>query len=138
MTEVSVSTRLPAPVEKVWETVGQFYGLANWHPAVVSCESEDDGKTRRLKLADGSEILEELVSHDDGSHSYTYTIARAGPLPVQNYKATIRVDAEGNESKVTWSGDFEPTGDPEDARKAIENVYKAGFENLEKMFGMKK
>lgn len=136
MTEVSMSTHLPAPVDKVWETVGQFYGLANWHPAIVSCESEGDN-IRRLKLADGSEIVEELVSHDDGSHSYTYTISNAGPLPVQNYKAEIRVDQEGNQSKVTWSGNFQPTGDEENARQTIENVYKAGFENLQKMFGMK-
>lgn len=136
MVDVTVNANVPAAVQQVWEAIGEFGRLADWHPAVASSETEEDGKTRRLTLADGSEIVEELVEKDDGGHSYTYTIQQPGPLPVQNYKATIKVedDGQGN-SNVTWSGHFEPTADPEDARRAVENVYQSGLDNLKKMMG---
>jgi carbon monoxide dehydrogenase subunit G len=136
MVDVTVNTRVPAAVQQVWDTIGKFGALADWHPAVVSSETEDGGKKRRLTLVDGSQILEELVAQDEGSHTYTYTIVQPGPMPVQNYEATIKVedDGQGN-SKVTWSGQFEPTSNPDDARKAVENVYQTGLENLKKMMG---
>lgn len=37
---------------------------------------------------------------------------------------------------VEWSSEFEAAGVPEnDAMKAIQDVYQAGFDNLKKMFG---
>lgn len=136
MVDVTVNAHVPAAVQQVWDTIGKFGALADWHPAVSSSETEDGGEKRRLTLVDGSQIVEELVEKDDGSHAYTYTIVQSGPLPVQNYESTIKVEDDGKgNSKVTWSGHFQPTSDPDDARKAIENVYQTGLENLKKMMG---
>jgi hypothetical protein len=52
------------------------------------------------------------------------------------YHSTIEVHQEGKESVVEWMGRFEPKGtSAEDAQKAIQNIYEAGLQNLQKMFG---
>ena len=43
---------------------------------------------------------------------------------------------DGTGSKVEWSSDFEAVGaSNDDAVKAIQDIYDAGFENLKKIFG---
>ena len=135
MTDVTLSQHIPDAPDQVWKRIGDFFNLADWHPAVVSSDAEGDGQKRRIVLADGNEVIEELVEKDDGERRYTYTMTNPGPLPLTNYKATLSVEADGSGSKVTWSGRFEPVGDEADARGAIENVYQAGFDNLARMFG---
>ena len=55
MSKVSMKTSVDAPVAKVWQTVGGFNALPNWHPAVEQSDLESGGKRRRLKLAGGGE-----------------------------------------------------------------------------------
>lgn len=128
-----MSRELPASADDVWKLAGGFEGMHEWHPAVES--SKIDGRTRRLTLAGGRELVEELVRRDDTGHSYTYRIVDAGPLPVADYEATIRVERApaGNGSKLTWESRFEPVGDAMAARSAIEGVYQAGLDNLSKL-----
>jgi len=46
------------------------------------------------------------------------------------------VSEDGEGSRIEWSSEFSPAGASEtEARKVIEGVYQAGFENLKKMFG---
>ncbi|SDG51760.1 Carbon monoxide dehydrogenase subunit G [Limimonas halophila] len=134
MTEVTMSRRVPAPADDVWELVGGFFRLADWHPAVSASEPGDDENTRRLTLGDGSQIVEELVNNDDGSRTYTYTMVHPGPLPVSNYKGTIHVEPDGQEAVVTWSSTFDPVGEAEQAQQALQDVYAAGLDNLRKLF----
>jgi hypothetical protein len=117
--------------------LGQFNALPDWHPAVQSSELEDNGRIRRLRLFGGGEIVERLEKIDDSDRVYRYSIL-SGPLPVANYTATLRVRDDGKgKSTVEWSSEFEPSGASEnDAVKAVQEVYEAGFENLKKMFGM--
>ena len=51
--------------------------------------------------------------------------------------AEIHVKDNGDgTSTVEWSSDFKPKDATEnDAVKAIQGVYQAGFDNLKKMFG---
>ena len=80
--------------------------------------------------------IEKLEKVDDGAHTYTYSITDS-PLPVANYTATIKVSGEGENSTIEWSSDFEPIGgaSQEDAMKAVQDIYQAGFDNLKKVFG---
>jgi carbon monoxide dehydrogenase subunit G len=135
MAKVSMSTDLKVAPDKVWDLIGGFNALPDWHPGVEKSELEEAGQTRRLSLAGGGTIVEKLESSDDGSRTYSYSIV-AGPLPVANYVATIRVSGEGEDCTVEWSGQFEAAGAPEnDAIEAISGVYQAGLDNLKKMFG---
>jgi hypothetical protein len=138
MAKVSLSSNLPVSPESIWQLIGGFNTVPDWHPAVEKCEIETEGNAtyRRLSLVGGGTILEKLEMSDDDGHLYSYSIVES-PLPVANYKATIRVvEAEGGGSTIEWSSEFEVAGAPEsDAVKAIEGIYQAGFDNLKKMFG---
>ena len=133
--EVKQSVRLPAPVTEVWKRIGGFNALPDWHPMVQKSELAKGGQERKLTLPGGATIVEKLESKDDNSYRYSYSITDS-PLPVADYHSTIEVHQEGKESVVEWMGRFEPKGaSAEDAQKAIQDIYKAGFDNLQKMFG---
>ena len=134
MSQVSLSTHLDVSPAKVWELIGQFNALADWHPAVETSKLENDGKHRRLALVGGGEIIEKLVPTDE-DNTYEYTIV-SGPLPVINYSSKIKVVEDGDGARVEWSSNFDPSGAPEsEAVQAITGIYQAGFDNLKKMFG---
>jgi len=135
MTKVSMSTDLNASADQVWQMIGRFNALPDWHPAVEKSELTEAGQTRRLSLVGGGTIVEKLEKVDDNARTYTYSIVDS-PLPVSNYTATIKVTGQGDGSTIEWSSEFDPAGaSPEDAMKAIQSVYQAGFDNLRKMFG---
>jgi carbon monoxide dehydrogenase subunit G len=138
MAKVESSTELPVTADAVWNLVGRFNGLPEWHPAISASEVEGEGdtKVRKLTLMDGSTITERLEESDEEGRSYTYSIV-SGPLPVANYTATIRVRPVNHGCRVTWSSDFEASGASEsEAMQVIRGVYEAGFENLKKLFGV--
>lgn len=132
MSKVSTKTKLDKSAAAVWDLIGGFNALPDWHPAVEKSELEDGGSTRRLSLAGGGEIVEELTAQ--GGKSYSYKIV-AGPLPVANYRSTINVTDDGDGCTVEWSSEFDPVGAAADAENAIKGVYEAGLENLKKMMG---
>lgn len=137
MSKVSMSLNLGVPADKVWDMIGGFNALADWHPAVEKSEIEGEGKgsVRTLHLAGGGTIRERLEQIDDEGKLYSYSIL-SSPLPVANYSSTIRLEDDESGCKVTWESDFQPSGAPEgDAVQVISGIYQAGFDNLKKMFG---
>ncbi len=137
MSKLSMSTKVGVPAEKVWELIGGFNATPDWHPAIAKSElTEEDGATiRTLHLVGGGVVRERLEMTDDEGRAYTYSIVES-PLPVANYSATIRVSGEGDDCTIEWSSDFKPMGTPEnDAVKAVQGIYQAGFDNLQKIFG---
>jgi uncharacterized protein YndB with AHSA1/START domain len=139
MAKVSMTTELNVPADEVWKLIGGFNALPDWHPAVTEShtEGEGEGSVRRLSLAGGGTIVERLERVDDGDRLYSYSIIDS-PLPVPNYKATIRVrdKGDGTAATVEWSSEFSPSGASEgEASEAIQGIYDAGFENLKKIFG---
>lgn len=136
MTKVHMTTDLNVSPKELWDIIGGFNTLPDWHPAVEKSELENEGETRKLSLAGGGTIIEKLVKKSDTERLYTYSIIDS-PLPINNYTATLRVkdDGKGN-STVEWSSEFNADGVPEnEAMKVIEGIYQAGFDNLKKMFG---
>jgi hypothetical protein len=101
--ESKESKTSPQSVDAVWQKVGDFCGIGQWHPAVAKCELSADKKQRTLTLKGGGTIVEHLVRWSDKMHSYTYKIV-SSPLPVENYESTIRVAKSG-------SGSVSPGGD---------------------------
>ena len=138
MPKVSLSSGYPVSAETIWNMIGKFNSVPEWHPAVTKCEIETKGNTtlRRLHLMAGGTILEKLEKSDEDGQSYSYSILES-PLPVANYNATIKVgETEGGGCTIEWSSEFEAEGAPEnEATKVIEGIYQAGFDNLRKMFG---
>jgi hypothetical protein len=116
--------------DALWAKIGDFCGIARWHPAFEKCELSADGKTRTLSLKGGGTIVEALVKMDAAGRSYTYSIV-SGPLPLANYASTISVAADGAGSTVTWVGKYDAKGASDaDLMKAIDGVYDSGLKAL--------
>jgi hypothetical protein len=117
--------------DALWKKVGDFCGIASWHPAFPKCVLSADGKQRTLTIAgNGGTILEGLESFDDAKHTYTYVIL-SGPLPVANYRSTISVLPDPKGSSVTWVGKYDAKGVPDgDAKKTVDGAYEAGLKAL--------
>lgn len=136
MLVVSETIDLNVPAAAVWKTVGDF-GAADRYLAVVErCDLEQrgDGTERLLHLKGGGTVRERLVlsSHDD--QALRYTIVES-PLPVNDYVSTVRVDAlDHDHCRVTWAATFDARDASDgDARSAIEDIYRMGFEGLKKL-----
>ncbi len=137
MTKVSMTTQVPVSADKIWDLIGQFNALPDWHPAIEKSELEEDGRVRRLSLVGGGSIVERLETIDEDEHLYRYSILES-PLPVANYVAELRVrpGKEGEGCTIEWSSEFDPKGAPTaDATEVIRGIYQAGFDNLKKLFG---
>ena len=138
MTTVSMSTKIGVSAKQLWDMIGGFHAISDWHPAIEKCDIEEDGNVtlRRLSLVGGGEIVERLEQSDDDERSYSYSII-SSPMPINNYRSTIRVlEGEDGKTTVEWSSEFDSGDAPEnDVTKIVEGIYSAGLDNLKKMFG---
>ncbi len=103
MAKVEMATEPPGPAQRVWDLIGGFNTLADWHPAIEKSQSEKEGTTtlRRLYLAGGGTLLERLEAVDDNQRVLRYSIVES-PLPVGDDLATLRVrDRDDNPNLVT-------------------------------------
>jgi hypothetical protein len=107
MAQVIVSVTLAASAERVWDFIGGFQSLAEWSSSIKTSLSEH-GRVRRLKTTDGAVIAERLQSYSEADKSYSYTIV-SGPIPVKNYRSTLRVTGEpgGASCVAEWSSEFD-------------------------------
>ncbi|MGM3293755.1 SRPBCC family protein, partial [Escherichia coli] len=84
-----------APQAKVWAAISNFQDMS-WLPPVARTEGEkgnEIGATRKLTLADGATVEEELYKYEPEMLSYSYRITKVDVkvLPVTNYSATLTV-----------------------------------------------
>lgn len=127
--ESKASKSTSQSVDAVWQKIGDFCGIGQWHPAVAKCELSADKKDRTLTLKGGGTIVEHLVRWSDKTHSYTYRI-KSSPLPVEGYESTIRVSAakSGSGSVISWRGHYKAKGASDaEAKKTIDGIYDAGL-----------
>lgn len=126
---------LPLPAAGVWQRIGDFAALADWHPGVLSSPlTSGTPAVRRVTLADGTCLLERLIHQDDAARTYSYTLA-GGPLPVRDYRATLRVRETGAfDCRIEWSSRFRPEDgatDPaavaEQMAELLTGAYSAGL-----------
>lgn len=118
-----------------WKKIGDFCAIQIWHPSVSKCEQTDEAGTtyRTLTATDGGTIKEKLVEQTDTS--YTYEIIES-PLPVDNYRATISVSADGDATRVDWKGSFDAKGQSDaEAETVIREIYEAGLKQIAKVGG---
>jgi hypothetical protein len=132
--EVKKRREAPGTPAAVWEVVGGFCAIKNWHPAVAECEeiTEGDDVFRILTLKDGGKIKERLT--DKGDTSYSYEIVES-PLPVKDYKATLKVgeDDEENRIEIVWKSEFDANGASDDeAKQVIVGIFEDGVKGIKK------
>lgn len=131
---------IDAPVDKVWEVVGNFQDMS-WHPAIAKTEGQggnEPGATRVLTLAKGGTIAEKLTKYDLETRSLAYEITEVdvAVLPVTNYSAQMAVTGTAEKSIVEWRSAFyrgfvnndpPPELSDEAAVAAITGVFETGL-----------
>ena len=130
---VSKSIELMGSPEEIWQVIGDFCDLDDWHPGIVACAltGRDGGVHRKLKLDNGAEVLEKLIAADPGGLNYTYSIVEA-PLPIENYTATLAI-TRGSPAILTWSGKF--TSDDPSMEAVFSGLYESGLDAIKAKIG---
>jgi hypothetical protein len=132
------SVVLGAPAAEVWEVIGGFYTIHEWHPDILKTEiPSEQTQTRQLRriltFPGQPKTTEELVliDNDDFHYRYKWYQGQWGE-EVKDYQASLRV-LSGDLDKtciVQWESTFEYPTD------AISEFYWNGFRELEKRFPM--
>lgn len=131
------SIEVDAAASAVWTEIGSFCAIKEWLPPVGICI--EDGKsppTRTLVTKDGkASFVETQTARNEKDYSYSYAFV-ASPLPVTNYKSTIKVTEKGGGvSVVTWTGTYLPaSGKEKDAMDALSGIYEAGLAGIQAKF----
>ncbi len=137
--DVIRTVTLGATVTEVWDVIGGFYTIHEWHPDISISEiPADQTQTRQLRreltFPDQPITVEELVSMDNEDFHYRYKWHQGQwGEDVRNYHASLRVlagDLNGT-CIVQWQSTFDYPSD------AISDFYLNGFRELEKRFPLK-
>ena len=130
MPTASATIDIPASADQVWQLIGGFNTLPDWLPFIPNSELSDGGRVRTLQTADGGVVVERLQTFDNAGKTYSYSIEQA-PFPATDYLATIKVEAQGQGARVTWSGRFNAKGVSDEEVVALFNgIYQGGLEAL--------
>jgi hypothetical protein len=130
MATASAFIDIPATTDQVWQLIGGFNSLPDWLPFIPQSELSEGGRVRSLQTADGAVVVERLEAFDNAGKTYSYSILQA-PFPATDYLATISVEAQGQGSRVTWSGRFSPVGvSDEEVVALFTGIYQGGLEAL--------
>ncbi|HHS7810725.1 SRPBCC family protein [Pseudomonas putida] len=130
MATASATIDIPASADQVWQLIGGFNTLPDWLPLIPKSELSEGGRVRTLQTADGAVVIERLQAFDNTARTYSYSIEQA-PFPATDYLATIKVEAQGQGARVTWSGRFNAKGVSDGEVVALFNgIYQGGLEAL--------
>lgn len=130
--DANVSKATTASPAEAWEEIGDFCGIAVWHPAVEKCELSDvmGAKLRKITFKSGGTIREQLVEQNNEA-MFQRSLFLDGALPVTNYEATLKVVVTEEGSTYIWSGNFRANGVPDaKAVKSVSDFYSAGIDAL--------
>ncbi len=136
--KVDIERDMAHPVEKVWGVLANF-GDLDWAPGSERVEVLGDGigMTRRIFMPGMDPIDEVLEALDNEAHQLRYSIPRGLPLPLDDYHATVRVEArpEGG-ARIYWSARARPRGvDAATASGLLEGTYSQMLDWLDTHLG---
>jgi carbon monoxide dehydrogenase subunit G len=135
MAEVRIQEEIAASAESVWGVLGDFASVDRWFPgaAGITVEGRGIGAVRTIPMG-SSKIRERLEAYDAAARQFEYSILEA-PLPVKDYRATVRVEDLGaGRCRVHWTTRFEPVGIPaEQLAPGLEGAYRTGLRAIAKL-----
>ena len=132
--ETAAIARDPA---QLWQRIGNFASVGEWHPMLsrVECEGEGAGATRSVTGQDRSQQVERLLEVRPEQRRHTYRLEQT-TLPVSNYVAEFRVDPDAAGSRAVWSATFDAAAGREaEAVLLVRGFLKAGLAHLEEIYG---
>ncbi len=139
MADVRIEDEIAGGVDAVWAKIADFGGIEEWAPRLEKCELEGEGvgSVRRISMG-GMQIGERLEKLDEAGRSLTYSIVE-GPMPVENYLATITVsDIGSGRSHIVWTCSFDAPGMSEEQAQGLaggmEGASKGMIGGLQRQF----
>jgi hypothetical protein len=141
----SVSAKIGAPADDVWQHVGSFANLkAIGQGVITSCDVDKTGTIRKLRVKGVKGVItERLIKYDSQTRSQIYCIIDKpnNIVPFVNYTATIKVKpATARSCSIEWSSRFEPKkGETaKDCQAFALGVYDTGIGGVKKRLGLTK
>jgi hypothetical protein len=141
MARVVRSTIIDASTDQLWAVLRDFNGFDRWHPSLAASAIERSqsadriGCVRRIKLADGSELREQLLALSDLEQSFSYCLLDT-PIPLFNYVAHVRLlpVTDGDRTFWHWEARFtNPPGEEKSMTDLVsEGIFQAGFDAIRK------
>lgn len=124
MSEIRSHVIIAAAADDVWRIVSDAPNIANWMPAMT--DSTGDATRRTVTLADGSKLIEDIVTNDSDRRRFQYRVV-GGDLPVTRHLGTVDVlSVAENQSIVVYSTELEPA----ELATAFDEAISSGLENL--------
>lgn len=151
MLTASLKAEYPVAPAVVWERIGEFASLADWHPMVTiaTVEGSGVGAVRTVTWSNGATLVEKLteiteidvvddenacaVRGEPGGRGVIGTVIVETSLSIVNYASQLRVEQgpDPGTSIVTWSSTFEAEGiDDAEAVEMMTDYYKEGLSAL--------
>lgn len=136
--EVQETIDVPAPADVVWQEVGDFCSIADWHPEVAGCTIEQDDVTtyRTVETTDGKTFREQLLARNEETRFYSTSLVDS-PWPVTGVLTEFQVGpGPDGTSFIVWQSDYATLAVDEDAAAdELSRLYQTGLEGIAAMFG---
>lgn len=130
---IEVSRVYNAPALKLWGVIKDFCSIQNWQSEVESCSVDRKGPSlrRSLVMLNKTIFVEDLVNFSEIDYEFEYVIKK-GPLPVNNYKARMKViPVGGGESMLVWKSGYTPLqADDEAIKKDLLSLFERGLDGV--------
>ncbi len=94
----TVDVQISVTPEDAWRVIGDPCAVPRWYPTYVSCELKGD--VRRLRRADGGELVERMLTRDEAGMSYSYSVISGAPL--RSHWASFTVVPDPNGCRLIW------------------------------------
>jgi Polyketide cyclase / dehydrase and lipid transport len=138
MPHITETATIPRDPATLWNEIGGFGCVGEWHPLLDSVETFGAGTDviRIARAKGGGEQIERLQSLDASGRVYRYTMERTS-MPVRDYTGEFRIEpADDAASRITWSASFELTAEGDGrAVEAVRKFLHAGTESLKSRYG---
>lgn len=136
--KVDVEREMAHPAAKVWAVLANF-GDLSWVPGAERVEVLGDGigMTRRIYMPGMDPIDEVLDTLDNEACRFQYSIPRGMPMPLDDYQATVRVEAlASGGSRIYWSARAQARGiDAATASGILQGSYTQMLDGLDTHLG---
>lgn len=104
--KVAETIEIAAPVDKVWQAVAEFGGIARWNSALTGSEGQSNqpGSKRTLTFSNGEQLVEELDTYDGANHEYSYRMSQPNvkAMPASSYSAVFKLTPSASGTQVEW------------------------------------
>ena len=100
-----------APVDVVWNVIGDFGAAHRYLPGVTACSVEGSGvgALRTLTRADGSQTVERLEEWDGGNHTLSYSLLSEADIATLLTKVSVG-ELASDRCEVTFWANLQSDG----------------------------